>query len=226
MDRGAAMREHLEALKALRGSQSGSPARLVALKRFQSERLGRTYADLASQPRYRSATDFFLGDLYGPRDFSRRDAAMLKVLPAMTRMMPAFAVETATLAVELEALSEALDHRTAEALAPGEIDTSSYAAAYRTATTREERLRQIDLIVAVGKRLDKVVKVPLIYQTLKLMRRPARAAGLEELQHFLERGFEAFVAMGGAQEFLATIRERESAILNRLFSGEAEPFSV
>jgi len=226
MDRGAAMRKHLEALKALRGAESASPARLRELKRFQAERLARTYADIAAQPRYREATDFFLGDLYGPKDFSRRDAAMLRVLPAMTRMMPAYAIETAALAIELEALSEHLDHRTAGTLAPGPIDDARYAEAYRKATTREERQRQIDLIVAVGKRLDTVVKVPLVYRTLKLMRRPAKAAGLEELQHFLERGFEAFVAMGGAEEFLSTIRDREREILNRLFSGAPEPFSV
>jgi hypothetical protein len=51
-------------------------------------------------------------------------------------------------------------------------------------------------------------------------------AGLQDLQDFLERGFEAFRAMGGAEEFLALIRERETEILNRLFSGEPGPFSA
>jgi hypothetical protein len=32
--------------------------------------------------------------------------------------------------------------------------------------------------------------------------------------------------MGGAKEFLATIRGRETEMLNRLFSGAPEPFSV
>jgi hypothetical protein len=226
MDPGAAMREHLEQLKALRGSQAVTPARLAELKAFQAARLAASYADIASQPRYRDATAFFLEDLYGPKDFSRRDASMLRVLPAMTRMMPASALETAMLAIELEALSEALDHRTAECLPPGPVDEESYAQAYRQGTTREERERQIDLLVTVGERLDRVVKVPLVHGTLKLMRAPARAAGLDELQHFLERGFSAFRAMRGAREFLDIIRTRETAILNRLFSGAPGPFSV
>ena len=47
--------------------------RLQALQRFQVERLRRTYADLASQPGYRAALEFFVADLYGPHDRSERD---------------------------------------------------------------------------------------------------------------------------------------------------------
>ena len=66
---------------------------------------------------------------------------------------------------------------------------------------------------------------PWIFATLKLMRGPARLAGLQDLQMFLERGFAAFRHMGGADHFLATITGRETRILNRLFSGHPNPFS-
>ena len=226
MNLGTAMKDHLERLKALRGSEAAAPARLQELKAFQSARLTSTYADIASQPRYREATDFFLHDLYGPKDFSRRDASMLRILPAMTRMLPAGAVQTAALAIELECISEELDHRVAAALPAGPIDDAGYAEAYRAGSTREERERQIELIVGVGERLDALVATPLVFRTLKLMRTPARLAGLEDLQDFLEGGFHAFREMGGAGEFLALIRARETAILSRLFSGEPEPFSI
>src|SRR5436190_6762350 len=108
MTLGAAMKDHLERLRALRGPGAVVPERLQELKAFQSARLTASYADVASQPRYRAATAFFLGDLYGPKDFSRRDASMLRILPAMTRMLPAGAVQTAAFAVELEAISEEL----------------------------------------------------------------------------------------------------------------------
>jgi hypothetical protein len=52
------------------------------------------------------------------------------------------------------------------------------------------------------------------------MRGPARMAGLADLQDFLERGFAAFRDLKGADEFLATLKERESAILNRFFSAK------
>ncbi len=213
------LRRHLERLKHLRGEGGIAPERLHELKAWQASRLRRTYADLSEQPRYRAATAFFLEDLYGPKDFSGRDEAMLKIVPVMSRVLPAAGVETASAAIELESLSEELDHRVARALEDGPIDGASYGRAYREGSTRRERERQIDLLEAVGERLDALVRRPLVHRTLRLMRRPAHLAGLADLQDFLERGFEAFRAMHGADAFLAAVRHRETVILNDLFSG-------
>jgi hypothetical protein len=217
------LKAHLARLKTLRGEAAPAPARLQELKRWQSTRLARDYADIAAIPRYKSATSFFLDDLYGPKDFSLRDAEMVRIVPMMARVLPASAVETAALAIELEALSEELDHKTATQLAAGPIVEATYGEAYRKATTRVERERQIALIVAVGRRLDALVKTPFVFRTLRLMRQPAKLAGLEDLQEFLEHGFTAFREMDGAEEFLTLIEEREMALLNRLFSGAARP---
>lgn len=222
-----ALRRHLEWLHRLRGreSRSGTPPHLQALKRWQAGRLERTYEDLHGDQRYRQATTFFLEDLYGPKDFSGRDEAMLRIYPAMVRILPKRAVETAALAIEVDALSEDLDRRMAAVLPDGPIDEARYAKAYRETGMPAERERQIELIDAVGRRLDALVGMPMVYTTLKLMRRPASLAGLSDLQSFLERGFEAFRAMKGADHFLRTIAERETAILRRLFSGHPSPFS-
>jgi hypothetical protein len=214
----AALQRHLQQLKELRGAGRKSPPRLAELKRWQSDRLAATYADFATQPRYRDATRFFLEDVYGPKDFSRRDEAMLRILPAMSRLLPKSAVETATLAIELDALTEDLDHRVAGALPEGRITDETYAEANREACTREAREHQVALTEAVGKRLDALVRKPLVQQALQLMRQPARAAGLADLQDFLERGFRAFRAMDGADEFLAALHERETAILDEIFA--------
>jgi hypothetical protein len=226
-DAPASLRQHLEHLKRLRGAEAraGSPPRLVEVKAWQAARLAHTYADLAADPRYGRATEFFLGDLYGVKDFSSRDDALLRIYPVLVRTLPDSAVEAAALAIEVDALSEDLDRRLAACVRAGPIDEATYAKAYREAGTREERLRQIELIDAVGRQLDRLVVKPLVYATLKLMRRPARLAGMQDLQSFLERGFEAFRHMGGAGHFLATIGERETVILNRLFSGHSSPFS-
>ena len=74
-----ALQRHLQQLKALRGKGTRAPQRLVELKRWQSDRLARTYEDLAREPRYRAATRFFLDDLYGTKDFSGRDEAMMRI---------------------------------------------------------------------------------------------------------------------------------------------------
>ena len=201
------------------------PARLLELKKWQAARLARTYADLDADPRYALATEFFLDDLYGAKDFSGRDEAVLRIYPIMVRTLPEAAVEAAALAIEVDALSEELDRRMAAALEDGPITDAGYGRAYRKAGTRAERMRQIELIDEVGRRLDALVARPWIFATLKLMRGPARLAGLQDLQTFLERGFAAFRHMGGAEHFLATIDSRETQILNRLFSGHPSPFS-
>jgi hypothetical protein len=216
-----ALREHLSQLQSLRGPRARPPARTADVKRWQGARLERTYADLSAQPRYAAATAFFLDDLYGEKDLSARDEELLRILPAMSRMLPASAIETAALAIELEALTEALDQRLAAELPRGAINAERYAGAYRASSTREERLHQVDLIEAVGRRLDALVKRPMIGMSLKVMRKPAHMAGLGDLQQFLESGYAAFKAMGGAQEFLMALRERETALMDAIFAGDS-----
>jgi hypothetical protein len=218
----AELRQHLARLQTLRGSARvpAVEARVAQVRGWQAERLARTYADLSADARYAPATRFFLEDLYGTRDYSERDADLQRVLPVMTRVLPQSAIETAALAVEVDALSEELDRGMALALAPGEITPRRYEEAYRKSGSREQRAHQIDLIDQVGRRLDTLVTHPLVYRMLKMMRRPAKLAGLGELQGFLERGFESFQQMGGADTFLATIAERETAIMEKIFSGQ------
>lgn len=217
-----ALQRHLEALKALRSAPGVPRERLAALKAWQASRLTATYADLVGEPRYAAATRFFLDDLYGPKDFTARDEAMIRILPTMSRLLPESAVETAALAIELEALTEALDQRLAKALpARGAIDPEIYARAYRESSTPAERRRQVRLAIAVGRGLDALVKKPLVLRMLKLMRTPAKLAGLGGFQDFLERGFAAFASMGGADVFLATLEEREEELVRSYFAGAA-----
>jgi hypothetical protein len=74
--------------------------------------------------------------------------------------------------------------------------------------------------------MDSFVNRPLIHTALRLCRRPARLAGLGDLQNFLEHGLEAFQRMDGADEFLGTIVERETLILDRIYAGHPTPFDI
>jgi hypothetical protein len=189
-----------------------------AVKRYQSDRLQRTYADLLATPRYRLAARFFLEDLYGEKDFEQRDREALRIVPKLAMMLPERAVETMALAVELDELSERLDARlAAEVVLP--LDDASYMQAYQRAGTREERERQIAMIDSIGRSLDRLARLPLISGMLHLMRGPAEAAGLQHLQQFLVRGFDSFRAMRGAGEFLDIVRERETALMRKMFDG-------
>ncbi len=197
-----------------------------AVKRWQAERLRQTYADLLAQPRLRPACEFFLAELYGVKDFSQRDQEALRVVPMLARMLPERAVTTMALAVELDELSEQLDERVARNLMTGAVDDAAYAAAYRAAGTRAEREHQIDTIDRIGRSLERLARIPLLAPMLHMMRAPAEMAGLGHLHRFLQSGFDAFVSMGAAGEFLDTIRARETALMRLLFDGGQTATSV
>lgn len=192
--------------------------RWLAVKEWQAARLRRTYPDLLASARFRPACEFFLQELYGAKDFAQRDQEALRVVPKLARMLPERAVETMALAVELDELSEQLDARVS-AVVGLPIGETSYARAYRAAGTPAERARQIETIDRIGRSLEKLARFPVLSVMLHMMRAPAEAAGFGHLHRFLQSGFDAFVAMGSAAEFLSTIRGRETAIMDALFAG-------
>lgn len=202
---------------------------LAPLRRWQAARLAVGFADLLDSPRTRPAAEFFLSDLYGEHDFSGRDRDVARVVPLMTRLLPAGLLDALADAIELGALSHAFDLRMAEALA-GEgggavdVDAPHYGRAYRAVGHPRLRRHQIALIVRVGTTLGRAVHKAGVARMLKLSRLPARAAGLGDLQDFLERGSAAFRRLDGAADFLRTIAEREIEVSRRLFAGDPRPF--
>jgi hypothetical protein len=192
---------------------------VVAVKRFQHLRFEHTYADMLTHPRYAAAAGFFLDDLYGPHDFTERDAQFSRIVPAMQRLLPAEVIGTVLALARLHALSESLDSEMGKALIGHDLRAVTYARAWQTVGRRLHRLEQIDLMRSVGDALDGFTRVSGLRQLLKFMRIPARAAGLQALQAFLERGFDTFRSMRGADYFLDQVVLRERALAEQLFSG-------
>lgn len=197
-----------------------------ALQRWQTQRLRRTYEDFAAEPRYRDALEFFLQDLYGPHDFSRRDRDLRKVLHQWERLLPQRALQAIVHALELEALSQSLDLAMAAALDAAGPTATSYAVAYRRVGRREDRQRQIWLAVVAGRALDSLIEAPALGIALRTARVPARVLGVAELHAFLERGYKAFKTMGDAGELLQAIEQRETTIMHRLLAGSSDPYRV
>ncbi|MEM6638540.1 MAG: hypothetical protein AAF610_01420 [Pseudomonadota bacterium] len=205
----------------------GLPADRELLARWQVDRLSVTYADYHKTKRYRAALDFFLTDIYGPTDFSQRDSDIERVYPLMVKVLSVDAIESLAQALELNALSMALDRDLAGALTDnlgldpaGGLDALTpemYAKAYRICDNYEERQRQIELAVEAASTLEAAVQKKMIYLTVKVARAPAKAAGFGELQSFLERGLAAFKKMKGSYRFLDALAERERHVLDALF---------
>jgi len=190
---------------------------------WQSARLAWTHRDFFEDPRYRPAVTFFLTDLYGDSDYTPRDEGMERVYPLMTRMMPVRAMQSIALGIEMHALSQELDIELARKIyvdrpAGATFTAADYAAAYRACDNIPARRYQIELIGRIGRDLDNVVHRPLIYQTVLLSRKPAQLAGLTALHEFIERGFESFRHMKGADEFLDAIMGRELDVLEAIIA--------
>lgn len=202
---------------------------LDVVRAWQGGRLARSFADLAAQPRYETATAYFLHDLYGTHDMSWRARDLGRMLPTLTRWLPQPVLRTLGDAIELDLVSHQFDLSMAGTLraiggAALVLDLDTYGRAYRATGTPETRGRQIDLIVDLGRDLDRVVRLPMIAGVLRIARAPALAAGLGEMHAFLERGYAAFRSMRGADEFLAVVATRERAAMRRLFASDPDPF--
>lgn len=186
-------------------------------------------------------------------DLARVEPIMSRIMPEHLLHTVAEALEVQALSIELDLLTSAsiaelhpelvpvventqavqetaaqetdsiLESTAKEASEP-HINQGIYAKAYRHAGRAEDRQRQIDSIMQVGRALDSVVHKFWVFQLLKLLRGPAVAAGFGELQHFLETGFDAFKQLKGADRFLKTIHERESAAMAAIFSASDRPF--
>jgi len=213
----------VDAQRALRAADPGLQAAVHAVKHYQHERFQHTYADLLAQPRYAQATRFFLEELYGPVDFTRRDTQFKRVVPGLVRLFPREVVLTVQTLGELHALSEELDTTMGSVVPPGPVDLAGYIAAWQAVGRPADREAQILLMRRVADALDVYTRNPLLRHSLRLMRTPARLAGLPELQAFLEAGFDTFREMRGAQQFLDTVVQRERALAAWLFNARLPP---
>ena len=220
--------QQLKLVAAERQAAKREPALLAArraLKRYQSARLGETHADLLANPNTHDAALFFLEELYGAHDLSQRDVDLERIIPTLQKMLSYESLHTITEAIVLDALSERLDTAMARVLGT-EFSEGMYVAAYRTATTRQERELQLDLVQELGDSLCRLVKIPLLAVTLTIMNAPARLAGLGDLHQFLDRGFCTFKQMREPGKFVATIVGRERQVLARIYDGRKDPFDV
>jgi hypothetical protein len=206
--------------RAQRVREPGLEQRVRTVKAFQHARFAHTYRDLLAQPRYARAAQFFLEELYGPHDFTNRDDQFARVVPGLVRLFPHEIVVTVCALGELHALSETLDTAMGRTLAPEPVDAPGYVRAWQVVGRPADRERQIDLMLVVGGALDRLTRSAMLRHSLRLMRGPARAAGLSALQSFLETGFDTFRAMCGAAPFLQTIAERERALAAALFQAD------
>ena len=230
MEAARAIRDAVAAVDRLRQSAAGDAAlrdALAEVKGLQSQRFAGTYADLLSGGPFEPAARFFLRELYGNQDYSRRDEQFSRIANAIEKLFPAHVAGTAAGLAQLHALTEDLDVQMARGWLQQPASLSPprrYAAAWQAIGRREEREQQLASVLALGQELARLTRKPGLRTMLRMMRGPASAAGLADLQHFLEEGFDTFAGLarrsGTVEQFLQTVRQREEALLTLLYGGD------
>lgn len=230
MDASDIIRRCIADVTALRQHRADNPplAQAVAdIKALQSRRFAGTYADLMGEPDVASATQFFLDELYSPKDFSARDDQFGRIAGTLQTIFPNAVVHTAVALAQLHVHTERLDQALGRAWLNQPATRSPaarYTRAWREVGERAARQQQLASVLAIGQDLARLIRTPGLRTLLRLMRRPANAAGLSALQHFLETGFDTFGALarhqGAVEHFLATVQERETHALELLFDGD------
>ena len=222
--------EALQAVAQLRAQHVADTALALAsadIKRFQAGRFRATYADVLKNARYKTAAAFFLHELYSDQDYAERDQQFARIANTIARLFPQAVVDTAAALAEVHALTEKLDDLMArqwlESLAtnPALNETARYIDCWQRVGDKNARHRQLEVVLLLGKELNRLTRKPGLRTLLRMMRHPAAAAGLSSLQGFLESGFDAFAGMRGADDFLKLIERRETEWIETLFDDDA-----
>lgn len=192
---------------------------LTQVQAVQKARLSQTYADFLQDPKLSGAALFFLDELYcaAPQAL-QRDADVQRILPLMAKVLPVVALQAIASAVALDVLSAQLDFLMAEQSLQTQdpcVDMEAYVRLFKRVGHRPERLRQIQGVEQCGSLLAQAVRLPLIVPTVKMMHLPAKKAGLLRLHHFLASGLTAFKTLPSADDFLATIVQRETSLIEQ-----------
>ena len=220
----------LQVVSQFRQQHASDPALAQAsteVKRFQARRFQATYADLLHNPRYKTAAAFFLNELYSDKDYAERDQQFARIGNTIARLFPQAVVNTTGALAEVHALTETLDDLMARCwladspAAPQDSECTRYLRCWRRLGDKDARQHQLDVVLQLGQEMDRLTRMRGLRTLLKMMRRPAAAAGLDSLQQFLETGFDAFARMGGAAEFLTLVQQRETEWIRSLFNDDA-----
>lgn len=232
MEAAQTIRSAVAKVSELRQTGLGNPAlgqAIAVVKALQARRFAGTYADLLASPIYGAASRFFLEELYSDKDYTARDAQFARIAGALQSLFPASVVEVAVALAELHVLTEGLDHAMGLACTGGPLEGDAqqvhrYLRAWRAVGRQADRHAQLRAVLEVGRELDRLTRKPGLRIMLKMMRKPAQAAGLSALQNFLEAGFDTFAAMArrplGVSDFLATIEDRETRLMDLLFDAD------
>jgi hypothetical protein len=192
----------------------------LALQIFQSNRLRRDYSDLAAIPQYEPVGEFFFIEMYGPRDFSDRNAGARKI-QSFLHILPGVKLRDIEEVLDLLEITVQLDDEMAQLMLDRDtgvdFDEATYEQIYREADNYDERFHQLELIRKSLYNVFQLSRSQLLGMALHRSRLFARLAGIEAVHGFLMKGYDAVHGVSNIDRFAHTVYDRELARLNRIY---------
>lgn len=196
----------------------------IALQIFQSNRLRRDYRDLSEIEQYEPVGEFFFGEMYGPRDYSRRDADARR-LQNLLHILPGVHLRDVEQVLSLLDLTNRLDEGLARLMLDSgvhtDFDEATYDHYYRVADNYDQRLEQLELVRGSLYNVFRLSRYHLLGVALHRSGMLARLAGFEVGHEFLRKAYDALQGVSSIDLFAETIYSRELARLNDIYERHA-----
>lgn len=227
---GERLQQYLERFFALRQQGDEAPflSRLRRFQDWQRQRLMATHHALLDDPLTAPGVTFLLDDVYGGRDLLPVAREIRRALPKAMKLLPERVMATSASALEAAILTQELDEAAVTLLderLDRPLDEQAYIDAYRTLGHQPQRRRQLQLVMDLGRHLDRHVRSRVIRTTFRLVRKPAHATGFANLYDFMDRSFRAMKPVPSVARLLGVVVARETVIMERLFAGHPAPFT-
>ena len=198
------------------------------MRKWQSQRLERTYTDLLVTERYGPACRFFLDDVYSAKDFRQRDHEIKHLYAALSRYLPDALLKLVKKVIELNDLTNALDEALLEALrhdlgVDDAVTPELYAAGYRVCNNYAERLTRSS---ASSRSAAWWISPPASpYRHDAESGAPAgRPCWLARTARMDRARLPVFPAHARRRRIPRHLHDREMKILGRIFAGDPQPF--
>lgn len=193
--------------------------RLNVIREYQVQRLLSTHQHLMTDPQSAPALQFLIDEVYGDRDLRPVANDIRRATERAMALLPNSVMATCATVMEAALLTQQLDEAMVD-LGGNALDTPltppEYDQLYGKLGRQADRIRQIELIAAVGPGIDKYIKHRLLQRTFKLVRKPAHAAGFSNLYDFLQQAFAALKPVPKVAPLLEQVAVDETRLMHQL----------
>lgn len=207
--------EELKVARTLNGQDSSFTTTKKQVKLFQIKHIESSNQDFIKDSNAKGALNFFLDEIYGIKDLSKRDEEVERFIFTMEKLISKDTLEVIFNAVNLNLITETLDNSLALQLKPN-FTEEDYKKAY-IQSSKEQRLEQVEIIEKLGTSLSSLVKIPFLGMLMKTMTIPAKAQNVYNLHLFLQKGLEVFKSTRNANSIIHTVATREKDYINQMF---------